>query len=124
MSFGDRLKQYIDYKRTNIRAFELKSGLKNGTVYKVVKNNTSLNGDSIEAIGKAWNDIDLNWLILGEGNMLKTEASSDDNGKNDLGYKAQLTRADSQIELQNDMINLLKKIIQNHKIDIHKIESE
>ena len=63
MSFGERIKQYITYKGISVRSFEIKSGLKNGAVYRVIKNNTSLNGESIAAIGRHWKDLNLNWLI-------------------------------------------------------------
>ena len=70
MSFGKRIKQYIDYKGLNVRTFEIESTLKNGAIYRVIKNDTSLNGDSIAALGKVWKDLNLNWLMNGDGDML------------------------------------------------------
>ncbi len=131
MSFGERLKEFIDFKRMNIRSFEIKSTLKNGTIYRVVKNNTSLNGDSITAIGKKWSDLNLNWLLLGEGEMLKTGYTKNklDKESKSTGYSndkrwdkdAQLDRALDQIELQNEMINLLKHIIEKQKTEASKV---
>lgn len=130
MSFGERLKEYIEYKRTNVRSFEIKSGLKNGSIYRVVKNNSSLNGDSIASIGKAWNDLNLNWLILGEEEMLKltnddTDRSITQNFENKQNnFEAQLHRADMQIELQNDMISLLKEMIEDQKKNKSELKSD
>ncbi len=124
MTFGERLKEFMGYKRMNIRAFETKCGLNNGTVYRVIKNNTSLNGDSIAAIGNTWLDLDLNWLLIGIGKMLKIdpiedvidlEKNSTGTNLNRFGIEAQLSRADRQIELQQEMIVILKDIIKDQK---------
>jgi len=128
MTFGERLKEFIEYKRMNIRTFEMKSGLNNGTVYRVLKNGTSLNGDSIAIIGNRWEELNLNWLMVGRGKMLVDETTTDEKDINELpeifdsiikenksGMQAQLHRADKQIELQNDMITLLKGIIEEQK---------
>ncbi len=124
MTFGERLKEFIEHKRMNISSFENECGLKNGTAYRVIKNNTSLNGDSIAAIGNAFLDLDLNWLLIGIGKMLKIDPIKDiialekntDKTKTDkFGIEAQLSRADRQIELQQEMIVILKDIIKDQK---------
>lgn len=118
MSFGARLKQYIDHKNLSIRSFELKSSLKNGTVYRVIKNNTSLNGESIAAIGKYWEDLNLNWLIVGKGEMLKSDSTNHQmkyDRERDSSIEAQLNRADEHIVLQKEMIIILKEIIKDQK---------
>ncbi len=121
MSFGERIKQFIDYKRTNVSAFEVKSKLKNGAIYRVVKNNTSLNGESIASIGREWPDLNLNWLMNGEGNMLLkksifTEPTREYNKEVKMAneiewYKDSLRRADEQIEIQKEVIANLKNVI-------------
>lgn len=125
MSFGKRIKQYIDYKGLTIRSFEIQSTLKNGAIYRVVKNNTSLNGDSIATLGKIWKDLNLNWLMNGDGEMLMdipivkepgNEYIKDPKNINELRwYKDALRRADDHIKLQKDMIETLNSIIENQK---------
>jgi hypothetical protein len=125
MSFGERIKQYIDYKQVSIRAFEIESSLKNGAVSRVVKNNTSLNGESIASIGRKWEDLNLNWLLTGEGTMLNDALSfgepenpyqKDPKIDNQLDwYQDALKRADSHIALQNELIAALKKIIKTQE---------
>ena len=119
MSFGKRIKQYLDYKGLNIRSFEIKSNLKNGAIYRVVKNNTSLNGESIAALGNTWKDLNLNWLMTGVGEMLLDSAPDPGlehtkeipESKEATWYKDALMRADEQIKLQKEMIETLKLII-------------
>jgi len=122
MSFGKRIKQYIDYKGLRVRSFEIKSSLKNGAIYRVIKKNTSLNGDSIAAIGRKWKDLNLNWLMNGVGDMLIEPTmfnepihvyNKDLNiSKEYIWLKEAIKRADDQIELQKDMIKTLKLIIE------------
>lgn len=121
MSFGNRIKQYIEYKGLNIRSFEKASNLKNGAIHRVIKNNTSLNGESIALIGKQWKELDLNWLITGDGQML---IRCMDDHPVDLvqperrGYTCEdvLFRAEQQIRLQNELIKTLKDYIA--KLDV------
>lgn len=125
MSFGKRIKQYIDYKGLSVRSFEIKSTLKNGAIYRVIKNNTSLNGESIAALGNKWGDLNLNWLMKGEGEMLvapsivkepNNEYRKGSTGSSEINwYKDALKRADDQIELQKEMIGTLKIIIEKQK---------
>lgn len=122
MSFGKRIKQYIDYKGLSVRSFEIKSTLKNGAIYRVIKNDTSLNGESIAALGNKWEDLNLNWLMKGDGEMLVGSSvvkEPEDQYKKDTNeinwYKDALKRADEQIELQKDMIETLKLIIEKQK---------
>ena len=122
MSFGKRIKQYIDYKGLSVRSFEIKSTLKNGAIYRVIKNSTSLNGESIATLGNKWEDLNLNWLMKGEGEMLmdpslvkepRKEYNRDQQVSNETKwYKDALKRADDQIELQKEMIETLKLIIE------------
>lgn len=125
MSFGKRIKQYIDYKGLSVRSFEIKSTLKNGAIYRVIKNNTSLNGDSIASLGQEWEDLNLNWLMNGVGEMLLESSIVNEPShvyKKGSGISNQLDwyidaleRADSQIELQKEMIETLKLIIEKQK---------
>ncbi len=125
MTFGERIKKYIDHKGISVRSFEIKSSLKNGAIYRVVKNNTSLNGESIASIGREWEDLNLNWLMKEEGEMLVEPSIFKDPGKeynkdfrltNELRwYQDALKRADNHIELQKYMIDTLRQIIENQK---------
>ena len=124
MSFGKRIKQYIDYKGLSVRSFEIKSTLKNGAIYRVIKNDTSLNGESIAALGNKWEDLNLNWLMKGDGDMLVGDSivkepgdpyAKETNAEEINWYKDALKRADDQIELQKDMIETLKLIIEKQK---------
>ena len=126
MSFGARIKEYIKFKRISVRKFEQKSDLKNGAIHKVITNDTSLNGESIASVGINWEDLNLNWLMTGVGEMILEPSSLKDpvsEYSKDLECKADdvywfkdaLKRADEQIALQKDMIATLNEIIESQR---------
>ena len=125
MTFGQRIKKYIDYKGVSVRSFEMKSSLKNGAIYRVIKNGTSLNGDSIASVGKEWKDLNLNWLMKGEGEMLMDKPTVHEPSSTYSPIKSSddqiswcedaLKRADEHIALQKDLIETLKQIIAKQK---------
>jgi len=125
MTFGERIKEYIKYKGINVRTFEMKSTLNNGAIYRVIKNGSSLHGASIAAIAKHWQDLDLNWLMTGEGQMIKegqlVEEPHLPYGKRTSRaeqiklYQDSLERADHLIAHQKEMIDILKQIIERQK---------
>lgn len=132
MSFGKRIKQYIDYKGLNVRTFEIRSTLKNGAIYRVIKNNTSLNGESIATLGRVWKDLNLNWLMNGVGEMLlinsianepvkKYEKNTENSGEVNWCKKV-LERADDQIALQKQMIDSLQLIIEMQEKRLKELE--
>jgi len=125
MTFGQRIQKYINHKGLSVRAFEIKSSLKNGAIYRVIKNGTSLNGDSIASIGKEWTDLNLNWLMVGAGDMLLESSmvqepdsvyGTDPKIATEVKWcKEALERADAQIALQKEMIDTLKQIIERQR---------
>lgn len=66
-----RLKEYIDLKGITIRAFELSLGMSNGSFSSQLKNNRTIGVDKLENILNQYNDINIEWLLTGRGNMIK-----------------------------------------------------
>ncbi len=69
-----RLKDYIDYKQISIAAFEKSVGLGNATFNKVLKSGGAIGTDKLEKILNKYPEINNNWLLTGEGNMLQVES--------------------------------------------------
>lgn len=65
--------QFIKYSGLSARQFDLSIGAGNGYTLRMQKNNASIGSDVIENIIKTYPELNLVWLITGEGNMLKTE---------------------------------------------------
>lgn len=71
MTLKDRVKVYCDRKNMAVTKFERMAGLSNG----YFKENTKrMSDDKIESIHRAFSDINIDWLLTGNGEMLKGEA--------------------------------------------------
>lgn len=71
----DRIKLYIDTKGISIAAFEKSVGMSNASFSKSLKNNGAIGTDKLENILSIYSDISPEWLLTGQGNMLKEEPS-------------------------------------------------
>ena len=66
----DRLMQFIKFAGLSARQFDLSIGASNGYTLRMVKNNASIGSDVIENILKVYPQLNVVWLITGEGDML------------------------------------------------------
>ena len=63
--------QFIKYAGLSARQFDLSIGASNGYILRMQKNNASIGSDVIENIIKVYPQLNVVWLITGEGEMLK-----------------------------------------------------
>ena len=69
----DRLMQFIKYSGLSARQFDLSIGASNGYTLRMSKNRASIGSDVIENILRAYPDLNVAWLLTGEGPMLKSQ---------------------------------------------------
>ena len=69
----ERLKEYIDKKGITIAAFERSIGMSNASFGKSLKNGKAIGTDKLENILRVYQDINLIWLLTGQGEMLREE---------------------------------------------------
>ena len=69
----DRLLQIVEYYKLSIREFERVIGVSEGVINKAIARNTGLKVETIQKIVEKFPQISLNWILLGEGEMLKNE---------------------------------------------------
>lgn len=67
-SVKQRLEQFIKYRKLTTRQFELNVGLSNGYVRNIRK---SITQDKLEQITHTYPELSKEWLIFGEGDMVK-----------------------------------------------------
>lgn len=72
----DRVNDYIQYKGISIRAFESEAGIKYSTISAAIKRGTELNTATLLKIIDTYDDIDTDWLMKGEGKMIKSDSPS------------------------------------------------
>jgi hypothetical protein len=69
----DRLMQFIKYSGLSARQFDLSIGASNGYTLRMSKNRASIGSDVIENILRIYPDLNVVWLLTGEGPMLKSQ---------------------------------------------------
>lgn len=67
----DRVNDFIQYKGMSVRAFESEAGIKYSTISAAIKRGTELNTATLLKIIDTYEEIDTEWLMKGEGEMLK-----------------------------------------------------
>ena len=77
----DRIFMFIQHSGLSARKFDLSIGASNGYTLRMKKNHASVGSDVIETIIKTYPQLNLVWLITGEGEMLKPDASLLKEGK-------------------------------------------
>lgn len=70
----DRLKQFIEYKGISVRAFQLSADLSNSFVASI---DQSIAHKTQIKIQKAFPELNMTWLLLGEGKMLRNSSAPD-----------------------------------------------
>ena len=65
-----RLKQFIDYKGIKVSAFEKAIGMSNASFGKSLKNGGTIGADKLENILKTYPELNADWLLRGDGDML------------------------------------------------------
>ncbi len=73
----DRLIQFIAYSGLSARQFDLSIGAGNGYTLRMKKNSASIGSDVIENIINIYPQLNVVWLLTGEGLMLKQEEDPD-----------------------------------------------
>jgi WD40 repeat protein len=67
----ERIALFIHFKKITPHAFEQKNGLSNGYFSKQLKHLGSVGSDILIRIYKAYPELDILWILTGEGQMLK-----------------------------------------------------
>lgn len=73
MTITERLEEYMIHKGLNANRMTTQAGLSIGLIGRAIKNNTTLNSETIEKILQTFPDLNPEWLLLEQGNMMKSE---------------------------------------------------
>ena len=112
--FSNRLKAFIDHLCTSITAFEARIGVSKGALAKPIKNGKTVGVEVLEKIFNEYPDVNLEWLVAGEGAMLK-----------DVNVTIAASDPDENVTLSKDeYIDLQRKALQNQDERIAELERE
>jgi transcriptional regulator with XRE-family HTH domain len=80
MSIGKRLRQAIDASGMNITEFSASTEIPYRTLQQYLSDNRSPAAEALTKIC-AQTSIDINWLLLGQGEMYRTQQPANDGGR-------------------------------------------
>lgn len=109
----ERILQYIDSKGISKRQFYQETGISNGTLDQ--KSDITLK--TIEKIISKYRDIDIRWLISGEGGMLREKQKSTIN-QSITGDNNTMSGHDTLTQDCENLIPLYRKIIEEKEEQI------
>lgn len=115
---NQRLRQFIKSKKLTVQRFEELCGLSNGYVRSIKK---APGADKLEAIIRAFPDLNRGWLLSGEGEMISSIPAIDVDIDLKLGGHSQMAFNDinnigdakAQLILYRERIKLLESQLKN-----------
>ena len=115
--FFKRIDKIIDNEGINITTLEQLIGASKGVLSRAKRNNTSISSEWVINIVEKYRQYDANWLLLGEGEMLKKSTKSDEAEVTFLKEKNILLQKNSQLleekveRLEEELTALKKRIL-------------
>ncbi len=117
MDTVDRIKAIIDTHKMSIRGFAIKCGIAQQTLDGQLKRKRAVSVDTITAIAVAFPEISANWILLGEGPMLKTDKESARVEK----LINTITTLQDNIDLKSETIDALRERICQLETQLSKL---
>lgn len=110
MDILQRLKDTLQYSGLSVRAFSIKCGISQPTLDKQIKGLRAVSIETIMSVLYAFPELSSEWLMRGNGPMLKSE---DNNIENERVNKLvdTITTLQDTINAKNDTIATLSKRI-------------
>ncbi|WP_088341199.1 hypothetical protein [Robiginitalea sediminis] len=113
----DRLLEFIKETGLSARQFDISIGASNGYTLRMHKNRASIGSDVIESIIRTYPDLNVVWLLTGEGKMLKSQEEEEILDFDSLPESKQkeierIIDAKIQERKREELKNLLKEVTQ------------
>ena len=119
----DRLYMFIEHSGLSARKFDLSIGAGNGYTLRMKKNHASVGSDVIETVIRTYPQLNLVWLITGEGEMLNPDKALLANGVLSEEKEREIEQfIEEKIKTKHEtaLKELLKKV--NEEIESRKTE--
>lgn len=115
-----RLIEFIASKGMSIRRFEIECGLPNAYVSNIRNNITSRR---LEVITAKFPDLNLQWLMTGEGSMSRNESS--EGGGTDADIERRLSEMNMQlIRMMTEFVRQETKITERYRDCINRLQEQ
>ena len=109
MSIFKRFRDILSYYNLNPNSLGNRLGLSQSTIRNITTEKSKPGFEVMEALVKEFPEIDANWLISGEGPMLKRGVSDvDPVAYGNITYRELLQEKDERIKELKELVRLLK----------------
>lgn len=113
-----RLSELIEHKGLSVRAFEKSINASDGMIRRAINNSTDIQSKWLAVIAEIYHDVNLEWLITGRGEMIKTEVIQTLEYKEILSY---LRERENEIKnLNREIGRLEEQLRQGKKTDVQE----
>jgi len=115
----ERIAIFIHFKKITPHAFEQKIDLSNGYFSKQLKHLGSVGSDILIRIHETYTDLDILWVLTGEGQMLKEEMLHNEHIDNSIieDFTNKYTNENKKLKkLENDFDKLQTSLSDKEKI--------
>lgn len=129
---AEKISEYIISKGISVYAFENAIGASRGSIAKAIKDNKSIGSNVLENILHIYSDINPDWLLTGQGSMLRgsqpSEVSEKDNAitspiQESIIYKLYKEK-DAEVGQLKEEIGALKLKLSQYDSDEEQIHSK
>jgi len=117
----DRLILFIKESGLSARQFDISIGTANGYTLRMHKNNASVGSDVIERIVSTYPQINLVWLITGQGNMFLDRQKQTDVNVSDLET---IIEQKINAKLSEDNNELVKRLLEDINKEIEQTKNK
>lgn len=121
LELSNRIKLFVEHTKMSVRKFAAECGLKQPTLDKHIRGTADPNVVTLIGIAKRFPELSLDWLLLGEGNMLK--GKSDIETLEDKNTERLIKLVDTIATLQ-DTINQKNDAIASLTERVKQLESQ
>lgn len=112
----ERLKQLIDYYGISTNLFSQKIGVSEGTIRKILTQNTTIRSDTLEKISQNFTEINMDWLITGRGEMLLKNLQEVGSSESSDNIKSLIEILNRTLIEKDKQIDRLLSIIEQGKV--------
>lgn len=120
MSIKEKIQQYIDYKGISVYRLEADAGVSKGYWSKT----KSISADVAMKISGVYTDISAEWLLRGEGDMIKGDFVSDINKPIDVGTTASSSFYERTIERKEKKIEELTLMVGRLQHEVEMLQQD
>jgi len=117
----ERLRKFIEYLRISIKAFERSINVENSYVNSI---RNSIPPEKLDSISKEYPELDMTWLIMGTGQMLKQDNSLSQLYTEQDSSSTNYSKLLKNMEIAEKLISFQEKEIERLNKEIERLKAK